>query len=182
MIDPNLITTIRVGELPPVVPSLTSKIPHEVGVDLKYMTVQDLVTFLQPFIGTFQYEKKVLHVDAQYIIDNFDSTGLGKNICVGWAIMNGQNGTTNIDGLVSIAYGAVNNVLKQTGGSRDAVVVAHTHTVNQIKSYNNTFGLNGFYDRSNTASSAGIATESTGVSGLNKNMQPYIVELHIIKL
>jgi hypothetical protein len=177
-IDPNLITTIRVGELPPVVPSLTSKIPHEVGVDLKYMTIQDLVTFLQPFIGTFQYEKKVLHVDAQYVIDNFDSTGLGKNICVGWAIMNGNHGTVNIDGLVSIAYGAVNNVLKQTGGSRDAVVVAHTHDVDLYGT--DTTGIR-------VADASGIKTgfsqtSSTGVSGLNKNMQPYIVELHIMKL
>ena len=34
MINPNDITTIRVGELPPNIPTLESKIPHELGADL----------------------------------------------------------------------------------------------------------------------------------------------------
>ena len=36
MINPNDITTVRVGELPPNIPTLESKIPHELGTNLNY--------------------------------------------------------------------------------------------------------------------------------------------------
>lgn len=124
-----------------------------------------------------------LDVSTAYIAANFDGTGLGINERVGWAICNGNNGTRNRLGRVGVQYDPSNfPTLGTTGGSKDAVVVAHSHTVNSIKSYNNTFGTNGFYDRSQGASSNGIVTESTGESGVGKNMQPYIVSLFIMKL
>ena len=44
----------------------------------------------------------------QYIADNFDSNGIGKNERLGWAICNGYNGLTrNRTGRVSVAYGNV---------------------------------------------------------------------------
>ena len=43
MINPDLITTVRVGELPPEPFSLTDLIPHEVGTDLKQGTIQQLL-------------------------------------------------------------------------------------------------------------------------------------------
>ena len=101
MIDPNDITTIRVGELPPNPPTLESKIPHELGTDLNYFTITQLIEFLQPYVGVFQYETKRLAVTQAYIDENFDETGLGRNICIGWAIRNGSNGTDNIDGKVA---------------------------------------------------------------------------------
>lgn len=52
MIDPNEISTIRVGELPSEVFSLTDKIAHEVGIDLKRGTVNELATFIAAFIGS----------------------------------------------------------------------------------------------------------------------------------
>jgi len=79
-IDPLLITTKRVGELPLGLPLLESKIPHEIGSDLNYMTIQQMINFLQPYIGTFQHEVKILHVDSAYITANFESSGLGKTI------------------------------------------------------------------------------------------------------
>jgi len=186
-IDPNLITTQRVGELPVNTLSLTSKIPHEVGTVLSQATIQDLVTFLQPYMNAFQFEKKILVVDAQYIIDNFDETGLGKNICIGWAIMNGQNGTDNVDGMMSIAYGATRNVIGLTGGSPDAVVVAHTHT--SLGNTNLNFGTGDGISRQRAGVISGgvgdnvnVTVNSTGVSGAGKNMPPFVVDLHIMKL
>jgi hypothetical protein len=51
MIDPNAISTIRVGQLPPSDFSLTDKVPHEVGTDLKQGTVQQLADFISSYIG-----------------------------------------------------------------------------------------------------------------------------------
>ena len=184
MINPNDITTIRVGELPPSPPTLESKIPHELGTNLNYFTIQQLIAFLQPYVGVFQYETKRLAVNQAYITDNFDETGLGKNICLGWAIRNGNNGTDNIDGKVGVAYGVSNNVIGQTGGSRDAVVVAHSHTYTQYQ-LDQEVSANGNGVRSlnkNNTQVGDFSTSSSGISGVGKNMQPYIIDLYIMKL
>ena len=184
MINPNDITTIRVGELPPNPPTLESKIPHELGTDLKYFTIQQLITFLQPYVGVFQYETKRLAVNQAYIIDNFDETGLGKNICLGWAIRNGNNGTDNIDGKVGVAYGASNNVIGQTGGSKNAVLVQHNHAMGDQSGSSGSGTTNIRYlGREIESDSLGIPyTDFSGESGVGKNMQPYIIDLYIMKL
>ena len=184
MINPNDITTIRVGELPPNIPTLESKIPHELGADLNYFTIQQLIAFLQPYVGVFQYETKRLAVNQAYITDNFDETGLGRNICLGWAIRNGNNGTDNIDGKVGIAYGASNNVIGRTGGSRDAVLVQHNHAMGDQSGSSGSGTTNIRYlGREMESNSLGIPyTDFSGESGVGKNMQPYIVDLYIMKL
>lgn len=52
MIDPNSVSTLRVGQLPPSDFSLTDKIPHEVGTDLNQGTVQQLSDFIALQIET----------------------------------------------------------------------------------------------------------------------------------
>ncbi len=125
---------------------------------------------------------KEIDVSNAYLLANFDPTGLGINERLGWAICNGNNGTRNRGGRVPMQYNATYPTLGATGGSADAVVVSHTHALTQIKAYNNVFGVNGFYDRSNGAVGVGLTTDSAGESGANKNMQPYIVTLFIQKL
>jgi len=51
MIDPTAVSTIRVGELPSAPFNLTDNIPHEVGVDLKKGTIEELSTFISAYIG-----------------------------------------------------------------------------------------------------------------------------------
>ena len=198
MINPNDITTIRVGELPPNPPTLESKIPHELGTDLNYFTITQLIEFLQPYVGVFQYETKRLAVTQAYIDENFDGTGLGRNICTGWAIRNGNNGTDNIDGKVGVAYGASNNVIGQIGG-----LVSAPLTLNQLPSHSH---LNGIADDqtgvfvygSTTSEMPGEATlslqsegntrtnqgntSSVGSNAPVSRMQPYIIDLYIMKL
>lgn len=140
------------------------------------------------------YQVIELDCPQQFIDDNFDlapgsTMGLGKNLMLGFAMSNGNNGTKDRRRRTSVAYdprayvsGHNYSIMGNTGGSEDAVVVAHTHTVDQIKSYNADFGTNGLYDRSNGADSKGITTESTGESGDGKNMQPFIVTLVIQRI
>ena len=110
---------------------------------------------------------------------HFDSTGLGRLERKGWAIMNGANGTPNDNGKVVIAYGTDYTTLGATGGSRDAVVVAHSHQI-KARTGGSSTG-DGGADFPAGADSF-VSTETTGVSGTGKNMQPYIVRLRIMKI
>jgi hypothetical protein len=88
------------------------------------------------------------------------------------------------------------DALEETGGSKDAAVVSHTHTVNSAGSHNHTTNIERFlnYTPDNftgnntyvqgfgnvqtlTSSTAGDHThtiDSAGSSGTNANLQPYI--------
>jgi microcystin-dependent protein len=88
--------------------------------------------------------------------------------------------------------------LATTGGSADAVVVSHTHTITDpghthtttdtYVTYNNTYGNNTYGPGVsgtglNTMSTAttGITNQTTGVSGTNANLPPYLGINFIIK-
>lgn len=77
----------------------------------------------------------------------------------------------------------------ETGGSKDAIVVSHTHSVTD-PTHSHTFSVNsatgaggvplqGTTSTSGTvttsSSSTGISIDSTGSSGTNANLQPYVV-------
>ena len=191
-INPADITTVRVGQLPPDLPTLESNIAHELGDILYKCTIQELVDLLSLNVGTLQYEVKTLYVNQEYIDNNFDETGLGINLCTGFAICNGANGTVSVDGLVDVGYGTNYNVIGGFGGSKDAVVVAHTHgqrtssgngfDLPQIKISGGgaTTGVAG--DTSSAGTRMQVLTDETGVDGTDKNMQPYIIALKIMKL
>lgn len=136
-----------------------------------------LTALLDPPSGTII----IKDVSNAYITANFDGTGLGINEEVGYAIVNGQNGTRNWGGRVPLAYGGSYITMGATGGSADAVVVSHTHDAGSYHTGSGTpiytgVGLN---SGSDTVYSS---TNSTGVSGANKNMQPYIVTLITMKI
>jgi hypothetical protein len=177
-INPAEISTIRVGELPIGTITVDSKFAVENGTDLEQVTGQDVVDFININSNAFQFEVRDLWVNQTYIDTNFDGTGLGTGIMLGWAICNGQNGTPPMDGLVSIGYGNNYSVIGAFGGSKDAVVVAHTHNIR----VNTDAAGSGFPAFEASTTQGTFATESTGVSGVNKNMQPYIVLLKIMKL
>jgi len=188
-INPAEITTIRVGELPTGTIDLTSKIAVENGTNLEQINGQDLIDFVNINATGLQFEIKDLWVSQGYIDDNFDSTGLGVELCEGYAICNGQNGTPNLDGLVSIGYGNNYNVIKAIGGSKNAVVVEHNHrTIAKTGPVISHAVSNSFYFQGSTWTNTGTmdikdsGIENTGESGLNKNMQPYMVLLKIMKL
>jgi len=116
-----------------------------------------------------------------YYTANFETNGLGKNLRLGWAQCNGNNGTDDLTGRVGIGYGLGYSTFSATGGSKDAVVVAHSHNIR--RNNNDAGGAGAQYTLDNSGSSVVYsATESTGVSGTDKNLQPYIVHLYIMKL
>ncbi len=124
---------------------------------------------------------KEIDVSTAYIAANFDPSGLGFNERSGWAICNGNNGTRDRGGRVAIQYSTSYPVLGAVGGVKDAVVVAHTHGVGSYHSGSGSL----LYSSIGLESGSDVVyseTASTGVSGSNMNMQPYIVTLFIQKL
>lgn len=194
-INPLLINTVQTKDLPPNPISLTDNFAHEVGDVLSRATIQELVDFVRAQSVSYPYEIKYIRApNMAYITDNFDMTigatqGIGKagGLWNGWAICNGNNGTDNFDGQVLIGYGERYSTVGQfVGAEKHTLTIneipAHSHTVNSIKKYNALFGANGFYDRSEGASSANITTETEGGGEAHNIMQPSMVILIIMKL
>ena len=140
---------------------------------------------------------KEIDCDNAYIIANFDSTGLGQGNRLGWAICNGQNGTRNRNGLVGVAWGTLYNTMGVTFGSKDAVVIDHDHLLAKqtIVANNNDLTSANYITRIGESAGDGSyvlrggsgvpdigKSSRNGVSGTNKNMQPSIVSLFIMKL
>lgn len=127
------------------------------------------------------YEVKQLDCPQEFLENNFDLTpgptmGLGKNLALGYAICNGNNGTQNRNGRVGLQYDPEQYPnLGDTGGSNDAVVVAHSHTYGQYVQSGSNSGSGGeaagYFATSNTS--------IVGESGIGKNRQPFIVSLFI---
>jgi hypothetical protein len=102
---------------------------------------------------------------------------------VGWAICNGANGTRNRNGRTPIGYDATNYpTIGAVGGSKDAVVVSHSHI--QFGATSSTGGSNRIEVGATASGNAATnnVTETVGVSGTDKNMQPYIVTLFIQRI
>lgn len=131
---------------------------------------------------------KRVKCDLTYLTANFEVDGLGKNLRLGWAICNGNNGTDDLAGRVGVAYGLGYSTLGGLGGYKDAIVVSHTHTAsmsNVSGANTNKFVAQNGGSGGGTSSFSGtgvINTSETGVSGTDKNMQPYIINLYIMKL
>lgn len=154
-----------------------SKIP---AVDHREVEIA-LLDYIQANIAQSGDIKRI-KCDITYLNDNFEVDGLGKNLRTGWAICNGNNGTDDLAGRVGVGYGLGWSVLGQTGGSKDAVVVSHSHTYNSINAVGKAVLAFDSVGDKEGASYFTATTSTVGVSGTDKNMQPYIIQLYIMKL
>ena len=123
-------------------------------------------------------------------------------IPTGWALCNGANGTPDLRDRFIVGAGSTYNV-GVTGGSKDAVVVAHTHTGTAasgggggsfVTDVNTSYGSfisyaqsgNGviFYQNTGSANAHthNININSTGSSGTNANLPPYYALAYIMKI
>lgn len=112
----------------------------------------------------------------------------------GWYLCNGSNGTPDLRDRFVVGAGSTYSVAA-TGGSANAVVVSHTHSITDP-------GHAHTYDKAtNTAPQSGSATQcftsnasattgsqttgisiaSSGVSGTNANLPPYYALAYIMK-
>ena len=145
-------------------------------------------------------------------------SGTIATIPTGWVLCNGSNSTPDLRNKfvigahtdsAGVAYSTVTGSNTQTGGTKDAIVVSHTHTFtgtalgthahettfNQTSKSNNATpyilsnpsigeNLNGSVNLTSSSVSAGTpaGTNSTeGSSGTNQNLPPYYALAYIMK-
>ena len=154
-------------------------------------------------------DTKEIVCDAAYLNANFNmvagpTMGLGKNLRLGWAIMNGNNGTPNDNGKVTIAYGSSYTTLEATGGNKNTVLPEHFHYMfaSEVNTGGPSIGIvtedknvaratsgkdelgyeMGYAGVSNVDSDTLGRTSTEGQVVADNNMQPYIVRLRIMKI
>jgi len=132
-------------------------------------------------------------------------SGTIATIPTGWLLCNGSNSTPDLRNRFIIgafsddsgtAKTTITGTSTQTGGSKDAIVVSHTHTVTDPGHAHSVSAFNGSLAAGNSASttattpstpfdtgtaSTGITIASTGSSGTNANLVPYFALAFIMK-
>lgn len=112
----------------------------------------------------------------------------------GWLLCNGSSGTPDLRDRFIVGAGTTYAVAA-TGGSANAVVVSHTHTITDPThshteqyfsatggGYGLQAGPNDFAATQQTGTSAtGISINTAGVSGTNANLPPYYALAYIMK-
>jgi hypothetical protein len=119
------------------------------------------------------------------------------SIPAGWYLCNGSNGTPDLRDRFIVGAGSTYSVAG-TGGSKDAIVVSHSHSINDpshshgyYRSYENQ-GIRytdhsgqdtyeGWVYNDTGASTTGISVNSAGSSGTNANLPPYYALAFIMK-
>jgi len=183
---PQLVTTQYTTNADPV--EFTDAVPRNVH-NIRRMVVSASATGfgLQKFDlwvrgGAWIYgDTKDVVCDSTYLGIHFDGTGKGRKERKGWAIMNGNNGTPDVGGLVVVAYKPATYPLGATGGTPDSVVVSHKHKQSVSTTPGSVQGIVGDPTAGGSAMTY-LETETVGESGVGKNMQPYIVLLKIMKI
>lgn len=120
-------------------------------------------------------------------------SGSVASIPTGFVICDGNNSTPDLRNRFVVGADDTYDV-DDTGGSADAVVVSHTHTITDpghnhtvpnSGSQNNSFdsGTTVGNDTQGTSGTAttGISIDSAGVSGTNANLPPYYALAYIMK-
>lgn len=142
-------------------------------------------------------------------------SGTVATIPSGWVLCNGSNGTPDLrnrfivgvhSDSAGVAYTTITGTNTQTGGSKDAIVVSHTHTAtvsdpghahkmrytdisNQQRDTPNLndsaqgWDLTGFDGLNTSTVSTGISVSisTEGASGTNANLPPYYALAFIMK-
>lgn len=122
------------------------------------------------------------------------------SIPAGWYLCNGSNGTPDLRDRFVVGAGTTYAVAG-TGGSKDAIVVSHSHTTSSDGSHTHTTTgqVSGFFNYSGGGGSAGVGTplqangttstagahthtiSTVGSSGTNANLPPYYALAYIMK-
>ena len=122
----------------------------------------------------------------------------GSTAPTGWALCDGTNGTPDLRDRFVVGTGSTYSS-GNTGGSADAVIPSHTHSVTDpghshniglIYSYQSSGTFNPQYSKNTSyvatgstySATTGISISSTGVSATNANLPPYYALAFIMKL
>jgi hypothetical protein len=176
---------VTISDLTAGTPTGTGVIPYSDGVATTKVTVNQLLGLQSGvpsgFIGLW--------------------SGAANAIPAGWVLCNGTNGTPNLVDRFVLGAGTSTPAVATTGGSKDAIVVSHTHTASdsghkhglQMVGSNPQGGSISGVDINyksmvgpiNTSfiqnGQANITVAAAGQSGTNANMPPYYALCYIMK-
>lgn len=129
---------------------------------------------------------KRVKCDLAYLTANFETNGLGKNLRLGWAICNGNNGTDDLAGRVGVGYGAGYSALGTIAGEASHTLL-NTEIPNITVRARGSNADNGdpgnLFVTANSQENTGVDLVVNANGGLtHNNMQPYIINLYIMKL
>jgi hypothetical protein len=127
----------------------------------------------------------------------------------GWLLCNGSSGTPDLrnrfivgayQDSAGVAYTTITGANTQTGGTKDAIVVSHTHTATvtdpgHLHTYTAVLSTGGAQNLTNVASTGqntgiststattgiSVANSTTGSSGTDQNLPPYYALAYIMK-
>jgi len=134
-----------------------------------------------------QFDIKWIYVDSVYLGNNFEVNGLGKNLRLGWALVNGNNGTPpNSAGKMFMNYGGDFTTLNEVAGEKE-----HILSESEMPSHYHSMTFSG-EDATSRGSSRTWLQQSSGSISKNSepkggglahnNMPPYITLVAIMKL
>lgn len=168
---------VTISDLTAGTPTGTGVIPYSDGVATTKVTVNQLLGLQSGvpsgFIGLW--------------------SGAANAIPAGWLLCNGLNDTPNLVDRFVVGAGTSAPAVGTTGGSKDAIVVSHTHTVTDPGHshgvYINGAGTGAGFNNNNrsyslpatTSATTGITIAAAGQSGTNANMPPYYALCYIMK-
>lgn len=108
-------------------------------------------------------------------------SGAVADIPAGWLLCNGASGTPDLRGRFLVGAGGDYSV-GGMGGSADAVLVSHTHTVGPKVGAAGTGGTEGYVYNEGSGAPIGTGTTLTaGVSATGANLPPYYALAYIMK-
>jgi len=121
-------------------------------------------------------------------------SGSTTSIPSGWNLCDGSNNTPNLQDKFVVGAGS-GYAVNATGGSADAIVVAHNHTITQTDhshSYNTNLGTaggqggggadTGSQSATTGGGQANITIDDAGSVGTNKNLPPYMALAYIMRV
>ncbi len=139
-------------------------------------------------------DTKEIVCDLTYVANNFGSDGKAflTSERRGWALMDGQGGRPDDRGRVVIGYDSANYpVLESHGGFKDQIILNHQHSVD-VGNVSDGYTGTGSDDLGPKTASPGsgightlngvTSNPSGGVDGANRNMQPYVIRIRIMKI
>jgi hypothetical protein len=201
---PSTTYTTNLGSIPnsnPIILDAAGRTPQEIWLEVGYTYKFVIQTSAGVTLQTLDNLYPILQTSSATAspipagVITMWSGSIG-SVPSGWALCNGSNGTPDLRDRFVVSAGSTYAV-GSTGGSPDAIVVSHTHSLtdpghlhNMLRDttpYNypgaGTGPVNGTGPTTLPTNSAvtGITVQSTGSSGTNANLPPYYALAYIMK-